>query len=136
MANPHQPAEARSSTAHTQRQAAVLVGQLADHLNPTAGLTEGACDEVGVAHPVPVLPQKPQIDRERLAVIEHTAHRRRIAVAPPLGERVDGVPGSRDRVRAIRRTFAWSARRGRRHMRLLMGDAQRNSLGLGDHATG
>ena len=44
MVNPRHPAKARSSTAHTRLEAAVLAGQPTDHLDPTAGLTERALD--------------------------------------------------------------------------------------------
>ena len=97
--NPRHPAEARSSTAHTSFEAAVLAGQAADHLDPTAGLAEGAFDEVRVPHPGPVLTREPQVHRQRVAVDEQAPHRGRIGVAPTLFERVDPLLHVPDRVR-------------------------------------
>ena len=94
-----------------QRQAGVLAGQPADHLDPAARLAEGAFDEVGVAHPGPVLARKPQVDGQRVAVVEQAAHRRRIRVAPACGERVRSWlepwpprPGRAGHPRAARRS--------------------------------
>ena len=38
-----------------ERQAGALTGEAADHLDPPAGLAEGALDEIGVPDAVPVL---------------------------------------------------------------------------------
>ena len=67
-----------------QRQAGVLAGQRPITLTGGAS-REGAFDEVGVAHAGPVLARKPQVDGQRVAVVEQAAHRRRIRVAPACG---------------------------------------------------
>jgi len=53
-----------------------------------------------VAHPVLVLARKPQVDRQRLAVGEQAAHRRRVRVAPAGGERINPCLGLLDGVEA------------------------------------
>jgi hypothetical protein len=52
-----------------QRQAALLSGQPADHLDPAAGLAEGALDQVGVADALAVLAGEAQVDQERVEVV-------------------------------------------------------------------
>jgi hypothetical protein len=58
-----------------QRQAALLSGQPADHLDPAAGLAEGALDQVGVADALAVLAGEAQVDRSasRLSATRPTA---------------------------------------------------------------
>ncbi len=53
-----------------QGQAAGLAGEPADDLDPAAGLTEGALDEVGVPDAVVVLGGEPQVGGQALAVGE------------------------------------------------------------------
>ena len=76
----------------------MLTGQSADHFDPAAGLPEGAFDEVGVPDPHPVLPREPQVDRQRVALGEQTAHCCGVGVAPALGERIDAPLGDGHRV--------------------------------------
>ena len=81
-----------------QRQAGVLAWQPADDLHPPARFPEGAFDEVGVPDAVAVLARESQVDGQRLAVSEQGSHRRRVRVAPALGERVDVLLGELRRV--------------------------------------
>ena len=67
----------------------MLTGEATDHLDPAAGLAEGAFNEVGMPDALPVLAREPQVNRQRVAVGEQTAHRRRVGVAPALGERAN-----------------------------------------------
>ena len=76
----------------------MLAGQPTDHLDPTAGLTEGTFDEVRVPHPGPVLTREPQVHRQRVAVVKQAPHRRRIGVAPTLFERIDPLLHLPDRI--------------------------------------
>src|SRR5438552_12835516 len=62
MVIPRQPRLARSSTAHTRlRQDASPVGRPADDLDPSAGLAEGAFDEVGVPDTAVMLGREAQV---------------------------------------------------------------------------
>src|SRR5271165_193180 len=66
--------------------------------SPAGGLAEGAFNEVGVPDALPVLAREPQVDRQRVAVGEQTAHRRRVGLAPTCGERIDAVLGDGHRL--------------------------------------
>lgn len=66
-------------------------------IDDTAGRTPDN-NEVGVPDALPVLAREPQVDRQRVAVGEQTAHRRRVGLAPTFGERIDAVLGDGHRL--------------------------------------
>jgi hypothetical protein len=65
-----------------QRQARALAGEPADDLHPSAGLTEGALDEVRVPDALPVLGREPQVHGERREVVGDARDRSRVAGLP------------------------------------------------------
>jgi hypothetical protein len=86
MVRPRQPRLARSSTAHTSDRHERSAGEPADDLGASAGLAEGALDEVGVPDAVPVLGWEPQVDGERGEVVGDAGDRGGVAAVPPRRE--------------------------------------------------
>ena len=76
-----------------QAQAGPLAGEPADDLYPTAGLAEGALDEVGVADAGMVLGREAQVGNEVLEVVLEAVDGRRVELAPLRGERPGPVAG-------------------------------------------
>jgi hypothetical protein len=52
-----------------RRQAGLLAGKPADHLDAAAGLADGPLDQIGVADPLPVLAGEPQVGDELVEVV-------------------------------------------------------------------
>ena len=86
---PRQPAEARSSTAHTRLMALVSPGESANDLGASLGLPKGALNEIRVSNAPMVFDWKPRIGGQPCFVGEQDPHSRRVEVAVFGGERLD-----------------------------------------------
>jgi hypothetical protein len=98
VVNPRQPAEARSSTAHTSEMQECSLGSRPITL--TRRRVSPKVRSIRVAHTSPMLTREPQADRQRFAVVKQGAHRRGVGVAPAFGELIDPMLGSFHRFEA------------------------------------